>query len=68
MSDVDGLPEGFADPDIYTLELPADGYEDFGQMVSGKLVIEQTPEQRERFLDWIQGYLARNGRSRSTDS
>jgi len=55
--------ERLASPDIYTLELPADRYEDITQWESGKLSIEQTPEQREAFLDWMAEVLADEGRS-----
>lgn len=53
----DGIPHDIAAPDVYTLEIPADKFEDTTHWASGRLTVEQTPEQREAFLDWIEEYL-----------
>jgi hypothetical protein len=57
MTESDRLSAGLgqlAQPDYYTLELPDDAYEDVSQRPDGRLMIKQTPEQREDLLAWIE--------------
>jgi len=55
-------------PDYYTLELPEDAFEGYREGPSGGLVIKQSPEQSEEFLDWMQAFLEANGRSVEPDT
>lgn len=58
MASGDCIPKDMVSADVYTLDIPADQFEDFTHWTaSGRLTIEQTPEQREAFLDWMESYL-----------
>ena len=61
------LPDDLGEIDRYTLEFSPHQFERVKRWASGKVVIEQTPEQREEFLDFMEEYLAAAGRSVSPE-
>lgn len=47
------LPDDLAAPDIYTLDIAPGGYQDAREMADGQLQIEMTPEQAEKFEQFV---------------